>query len=241
MASIADLPPPNTAPDGTLYLLGMSPELPGGVYQWDGLKGAGASPSPASMLACSMKDDKHVDPQYISSPQIVEFPTEDAAGTGVKTAYGYYYPPRNDEFTAPEGEAPPLLVKVHGGPTACTGSSFNPGIQFWTSRGFAVVDVDYRGSTGYGRPYRSALRGNWGVCDIEDVCAAAKHLGDQGLADPKRLCIDGGSAGGFTTLGALAFKDVFAAGCSLYGVADCSALAADTHKSAGAECGSESP
>ena len=116
--------------------------------------------------------------------------------------------------------APPLLVKVHGGPTACTSAGFNPGIQFWTSRGFAVLDVDYGGSTGYGREYRRRLRGQWGVVDIDDACAGAEYLVKQGLADGARLAIDGGSAGGYTTLGALAFRDVFTAGCSLYGVAD---------------------
>ena len=123
---------------------------------------------------------------------------------------------------------PALVPILH--PRQCTSTSFNPGIQFFTSRGFAVLDVDYGGSTGYGRAYRRRLRGSWGVVDIDDVCAGAEYLVGQGLADPKRLAIDGGSAGGYTTLGALAFRDVFTAGCSLYGVADCSALAADTHK-----------
>mmetsp|Transcript_10252 Transcript_10252/g.23776 ORF Transcript_10252/g.23776 Transcript_10252/m.23776 type:complete len:734 (+) Transcript_10252:20-2221(+) len=214
--------------DGTVYLLGSSPQLPAAIYEWSGLTTAAAAP--ATMLASSMKADAVIDPKFISSPQLMQFPTTDEAKTGVLTAYGYYYPPTNGDFSAPEGELPPLLVKAHGGPTACTGASFNPGTLFWTSRGFAVMDVDYRGSTGYGRSYRQALAGNWGIVDIEDVCAAAQFLSQQGLADPARLCIDGGSAGGFTTLGALAFKKVFAAGCSLYGVADCSALAADTHK-----------
>merc|ERR1712127_690911 len=114
--------------------------------------------------------------------------------------------------------APPLLVKAHGGPTACTGTSFNAGIQYWTSRGFAVLDVDYGGSTGYGKEYRRRLRKSWGIVDIDDVCNGAQYL------------VQGGSAGGYTTLGALAFKDVFKAGCSLYGVADITLLAQDTHK-----------
>jgi dipeptidyl aminopeptidase/acylaminoacyl peptidase len=215
-----------TKEDGTLYLLGSSPEMAGGIYEWAGLPAA----SPPVLLASSMRVSSVPPAKFISTPQLLQFPTTDKAETGVRKAYGYYYPPRNGDFAPAPGELPPLLVKAHGGPTACTGSSFNPGIQFWTSRGFAVMDVDYRGSTGYGRAYRQALAGNWGVVDIEDVCAAAKYLAKQGLADAKRLCIDGGSAGGFTTLGALAFEDVFAAGCSLYGVADCSALAADTHK-----------
>jgi dipeptidyl aminopeptidase/acylaminoacyl peptidase len=122
------------------------------------------------------------------------------------------------------------LVKAHGGPTACTGTAFNAGIQFWTSRGFAVLDVDYGGSTGYGRDYRRRLRKSWGIVDIDDVCAGAKYLVEKELADGDRLCIDGGSAGGYTTLGALAFRDVFKAGCSLYGIGDLKALAGDTHK-----------
>ena len=125
---------------------------------------------------------------------------------------------------------PTIATQAHGGPTGATSSAFNPGIQFWTSRGFAVLDVDYGGSTGYGREYRRRLRGAWGVVDIDDVCAGATHLVKQGLADGDRLAIDGGSAGGYTTLGALAFKDVFTAGCSLYGVADLGVLAGDTHK-----------
>jgi len=169
--------------------------------------------------------DRLIENDLISDPRLLRFPT----AQGDK-AFGYYYPPRNAAFQAPAGTKPPLLVKVHGGPTACTGVALNPGIQFWTSRGFAILDVDYRGSTGYGRAYREKLKGNWGVCDVEDVCAGAKHLVDQGLADPDQLCIDGGSAGGFTTLAALTFKDVFTAGCSLYGVGDLAALAGDTHK-----------
>lgn len=216
--------------DGTLFMLGTSPELPGGIFEWAGLARTGAREAGAVLLASSMLPSLSVDARYVSTPRLLNFPTTDEAGTGVRTAYGFFYAPTNGDFAAPPGELPPLLVKAHGGPTACTGSSFNPAIQFWTSRGFAVMDVDYRGSTGYGRAYRSALAGNWGIVDVEDVCAAATYLAEQGLADARRLCIDGGSAGGFTTLGALAFKNVFAAGCSLYGVADCSALAADTHK-----------
>ncbi|KAH8084420.1 serine-type peptidase [Aureococcus anophagefferens] len=159
---------------------------------------------------------------YVSVPKPVEFPCP------LGTAHAYYYAPANKDCSSSEA-APPLLVKAHGGPTACTGPNYNPGIQFFTSRGFAVLDVDYGGSTGYGREYRRRLRGSWGVVDIDDVCAGATYLVDQGLADAKRLAIDGGSAGGFTTL-ALAFKDVFTAGCSLYGVADLAALAGDTHK-----------
>jgi len=213
--SFAGLAP---SPDGTLYMVGGGPDIPSSVYAWRGLIEDKAS---AELLACSSRT--RVPDGYVSVPKPVEFP----APLGI--SHGYYYPPQNPVATSDEA-APPLLVKVHGGPTACTSPSFNPGIQFFTSRGFAVLDVDYGGSTGYGRDYRRRLRGNWGVVDIDDVCAGAKYLVEQGLADPKRLAIDGGSAGGYTTLGALSFKDVFTAGCSLFGVADCSALATDTHK-----------
>merc|ERR1711923_467890 len=125
---------------------------------------------------------------------------------------------------------PPLLVKAHGGPTACTSTSFNPAIQFFTSRGFAILDVDYGGSTGYGREYRRRLNGSWGIVDIDDVCSGAQYLVRNRIVDKKRITIHGESAGGYTTLGALTFRNVFTAGCSLYGVADILALAKDTHK-----------
>merc|ERR1719460_1613393 len=128
------------------------------------------------------------------------------------------------------GEKPPLLVKSHGGPTSAASPGFNLVVQYFTSRGFAVADVNYGGSTGYGRGYRELLKDNWGVVDVEDCSAAATHLADQGMVDRNRLAIDGGSAGGYTTLACLAFTDVFTAGCSLYGVASLEALAGDTHK-----------
>eukprot|EP00435_Cladocopium_sp_Y103_P024166 s2336_g5.t3 len=208
------------SPDGLLYFLGGGPAKAPGLYSWRLDKGEAAT-----MLLSSMKEDMQVDDGYISKPELIEFPTANG-----ETAYGFYYPPSNVDFSAPEGESPPLLVKAHGGPTAQTSIVFNPALQFWTSRGFAVLDVDYRGSTGYGRAYRMKLKGNWGIVDIEDVCAGAEYLVKKGLADPKRLAIDGGSAGGYTTLGALTFRDVFTAGCSLYGVADLATLAGDTHK-----------
>ena len=208
--------PGKTADD--VYFLGGSPSTPTSVYHWN-LK----EKKEANVLASS--STVSFDEGMISTPQQIEFPTANDL-----TAFGYYYPPQNSNFQAPEGTAPPLLVKAHGGPTACTGTSFNAGIQFWTSRGFAVLDVDYGGSTGYGRDYRRRLRGNWGITDIQDVCAGAEYLVKEGKANPKQLCIDGGSAGGYTTLGALAFRDVFQAGCSLYGVGDLTALAGDTHK-----------
>jgi dipeptidyl aminopeptidase/acylaminoacyl peptidase len=149
---------------------------------------------------------------------------------GGRTAHALYYPPTNPDVEAPEDERPPLLVLSHGGPTSSARPMLSLGTQFWTSRGFAVVDVDYGGSTGYGRAYRDLLRGNWGIVDVEDCIAAARHLADQGEVDPERLCIRGGSAGGYTTLQALTTTDTFAAGASHYGVADLGALARDTHK-----------
>lgn len=166
-----------------------------------------------------------IDPAYVSSPEVIEFPT-----TFDRTAFALYYPPRNPDFQAPAGDLPPLRVLSHGGPTAAAGSILNPAIQFWTSRGFAVVDVNYGGSTGFGRAYRDRLKGTWGIVDVDDCVAAAEYLVGRGLANPRKLTIAGGSAGGYTTLAALAFRDVFSAGASYYGVSDPMALARDTHK-----------
>ena len=169
--------------------------------------------------------DLEVEPGFISEPQPVEFPTEDG-----KTAHAFFYPPKNNDFQGPAGEKPPLLVKSHGGPTGAASTALNLGIQFWTSRGIGVLDVDYGGSTGYGRAYRERLNGAWGIVDVDDCCNAALHLVSKGEADENRLAIDGGSAGGYTTLAALTFKDVFKAGASHYGVSDLEALAKETHK-----------
>ncbi|MBM3947913.1 MAG: S9 family peptidase [SAR202 cluster bacterium] len=166
-----------------------------------------------------------LDSGYLSEPQALEFPTE-----GGKTAHALYYPPKNKDFTAPEGERPPLLVKSHGGPTGAVSSSLSLTIQYWTSRGFAVLDVNYGGSTGYGTAYRRRLDGLWGIVDVDDCVNAARYLVERGLADSERLCIDGGSAGGYTTLSCLTFRDTFKAGASFYGVSDLEALARDTHK-----------
>ncbi len=166
-----------------------------------------------------------VDPAYLSAPEAVEFET-----AGGKTAHAFYYPPRNPDFAAPEGEKPPLLVKSHGGPTAAAQTALDLGIQFWTSRGFGVVDVNYGGSTGYGTEYRRRLNGTWGITDVEDCVNAARFLAERGDVDGERLAIDGASAGGYTTLAALTFHDVFRAGASLYGVSDLEALAKETHK-----------
>jgi dipeptidyl aminopeptidase/acylaminoacyl peptidase len=169
--------------------------------------------------------DLGLDPAWFSVPEPVEFPT-----AGGVTAHALLYPPTNPDATAPDGERPPLLVMIHGGPTAAARPMLQLSRQYWTSRGFAVVDVNYRGSTGYGRAYRDLLRGEWGVADVEDCAAVCTFLVERGLADPDRLCIRGGSAGGFTTLAALTFHDVFAAGASHYGVADLGVLAEETHK-----------
>jgi dipeptidyl aminopeptidase/acylaminoacyl peptidase len=167
-----------------------------------------------------------VDPTYISVPEPIEFPSQ--AG---RTAFGLFYPPTNPTSAGPDGELPPLLVFIHGGPTGAARAQLSLGIQYWTTRGFAVVDVNYGGSTGYGRAYRELLKGAWGVVDVEDCIAAVRWLAESHRADPARLCIRGGSAGGFTTLAALAREDTpFAAGADYFGVADLEALAQETHK-----------
>ncbi len=169
--------------------------------------------------------DLEIDPATVSVAQPVSWTSEDGA-----TAHGVYYPPVNPNFAAPEGERPPLIVKSHGGPTSATSSSFSISAQFWTSRGFGILDVNYGGSTGYGREYRERLNGKWGIVDVQDCVTGAEMLAEQGLADPARLVIKGGSAGGFTTLAALVFTPTFSAGVSLYGIGDLEAMARDTHK-----------
>ena len=174
--------------------------------------------------------DLGLDSAWFSRPQHVTFPTEDR-GTGIDVAHALVYPPTNPEASAADGDLPPLMVVVHGGPTANAVPVLNVEVQYWTSRGFCVADVDYRGSTGYGRRYRDALQGRWGVLDLDDVVACARYLADRGRVDPARMAIRGGSAGGYTTLAALTMRPgVFTAGASHYGVADLGALAAETHK-----------
>jgi dipeptidyl aminopeptidase/acylaminoacyl peptidase len=165
------------------------------------------------------------DPASVSVAQPIVFPT-----SGGETAHGFFYPPVNDRFVAVGDELPPLIVKSHGGPTGQTHCAYEPKIQFWTSRGFAVLDVNYRGSTGFGRHYRRLLDGKWGIADVEDCVAGAQMLVDQGLVDGNRMAITGGSAGGYTTLCALTFGNGFKAGASHYGIGDLEALARDTHK-----------
>jgi len=167
-----------------------------------------------------------VDPSHFSVPRAIEFPTE-----GDLTAHALFYPPASAEFVGPEGERPPLIVMSHGGPTSSTSPLFSLDLQFWTSRGFAVVDVNYGGSTGYGRAYRERLNGQWGVVDLQDCVNAARYLVAEGEADAQRLLITGGSAGGYTTICALTFTDEFAAGASYFGIADLEQFGGgDTHK-----------
>ena len=196
---------------------------------------AGSPAAPTAIVQLDLKtraltplrraSDIEIDPGYLSSAEPIEFPT--AQGL---TAHAFYYPPRNRDFVAPTGERPPLLVKSHGGPTSAASPALSLSIQYWTSRGFAILDVNYGGSTGYGREYRRRLNGRWGIVDVDDCVNGARYLIEQGLADGARCMIDGGSAGGYTTLAALTFRDLFKAGASHYGVSDLGALVRDTHK-----------
>lgn len=175
----------------------------------------------------TLRESTSVDlpPESISEPEAISWPS-----MGGATAHGIFYPPASAIAGAPEGELPPLIVKSHGGPTGMTTADLNLAIQFWTSRGFAYLDVNYGGSTGYGRAYRERLNGQWGIVDVEDCIAGANWLAEQGRVDGNRMAIKGGSAGGYTTLAALTFHDAFRSGVSSYGVGDLEALARDTHK-----------
>ncbi|HKE60252.1 MAG TPA: S9 family peptidase [Pyrinomonadaceae bacterium] len=166
-----------------------------------------------------------LDASYFSVPQAIEFPT----GEGL-TAHAFFYPPRNPDYQAPANELPPLIVKSHGGPTAAVTTAQSLSIQYWTSRGFAVLDVNYGGSSGYGREYRERLKDKWGIVDVDDCVNGARYLVQRGVVDGARLVITGGSAGGYTTLCALTFRDAFKGGASHFGVSDAEALARDTHK-----------
>jgi dipeptidyl aminopeptidase/acylaminoacyl peptidase len=205
------------AAPGRLYLVGSSPTASPALIELELATGA------IEIVRRSRAAD--LDPAFVSVAQFIEFPTG-----GDRTAYAYFYPPHNPTVTAPPGERPPLVVMSHGGPTSATGAGLNVAIQYWTTRGFAVLDVDYGGSTGYGRAYRERLKGQWGIVDVADCIHAARYVVDQGWADPRRLAIRGGSAGGFTTLAALTFHEFFTAGASYFGVSDLEALARDTHK-----------
>ena len=205
------------ARNGNAVFLGTSPSRPVSVIRYD--------LESRKMETLKSESEFALDPGYLSRPEAVEFPTESGL-----TAYGLFYRPRNRDYTAPKGELPPLLVFTHSGPTSATTTAFNLKIQFWTSRGFAVLDVNYGGSTGYGREYRRRLYGQWGVVDVDDCVNGASFLVRQGLVDSKRLIIRGGSAGGYTTLCALTFRNVFKAGASYYGISELESLTGDTHK-----------
>lgn len=202
--------------EGRAVLIAASPSSSPALIEVDIARGTFTTLRRPSELA--------IEPALVSQPATVEFATPRGP------AHAFLYAPHNPGFTAPAGERPPLIVIGHGGPTGSTSTAFSAGIQFWTTRGFAVLDVNYGGSTGYGRAYRERLAGGWGVVDVEDCIAAARHVVATGKADGARLLIRGGSAGGYTTLCALAFHQVFRAGASHYGIGDLEALAKDTHK-----------
>ncbi|HEX2514109.1 MAG TPA: prolyl oligopeptidase family serine peptidase, partial [Chloroflexota bacterium] len=203
--------------DGSVVLNAGAPDQPAALVRVD--------PQTGRYDVLRRSSEVRVDPAYLSAPRAVTFPT-----TGGQTAHAFYYPPANRDAQAPPGDLPPLLVKSHGGPTSATSSALTLGTQYWTSRGVAVLDVNYGGSTGYGREYRRRLEGQWGVVDVDDCVKGALALAARGEVDPRRLLITGGSAGGYTTLCALAFRAAFRAGGSHYGVSDLEALARDTHK-----------
>lgn len=200
---------------GRVVFVGRSDTSPGAVVELDLARGQ------VNVLRSS--SDLTVSPETVSVAEEVSW----SSRTG--NAYGFFYPPAG-AGTGPADELPPLLVLSHGGPTGASLPGFDTGIQFWTSRGFAVLDVNYTGSTGYGRSYRDRLHGRWGVVDVADCAAGAQAMADRHLVDPARMAIRGGSAGGFTTLAALTFTDTFAAGASYFGIGDLEALAAQTHK-----------
>jgi dipeptidyl aminopeptidase/acylaminoacyl peptidase len=180
--------------------------------------------NPSAFRVLRPAADPELGSGHVSRPRRLSFRSAE------RTAHAWYYPPTNADAQPPAGERPPLLIFVHGGPTSAADPAFDLGKQFWTTRGFAVADLDYAGSTGLGRDYRRLLDGQWGEADLDDTCALADHLVAEGLADPARLAVRGGSAGGFTVLAVLARRDTFTAGVSYFGVSDLAALARDTHK-----------
>ncbi|BCX13393.1 MAG: peptidase [Thermosynechococcus sp.] len=201
--------------DRTVAFVGSSPLLPPHIVQFNLEDG---TTTPLQPIAAPLP------PEWISQPELIAFPTTEGA-----TAYGFFYPPQNPQVQPPTNTRPPLIVRSHGGPTAASGTGLDLRLQFWTSRGFAVLDVNYRGSTGYGRAYRNALRGRWGVVDVADCVAGAQYLVSQGRVAGDRLAIRGSSAGGYTTLCALTFTRVFHGGASYYGIGDLLSLLKETH------------
>lgn len=206
------------AGDGnTVAFVAGSAIAPTALYQHDLTTGETVLIKSASTL--------NVDPEFLSEPTTIVFPTSEG-----QVAHAFLYMPKNQDFEAPDGELPPLIVSSHGGPTSQTGSSLQLSFQYWTSRGFAFMDVNYRGSTGYGRPYRDALQDTWGIYDVDDCVYGAQYLVDKGVVDGERLAVRGGSASGYLTLAALTFRDTFKAGCALYGISDLEIMALETHK-----------
>jgi len=205
------------AANGLAVFRGGSPTDVGAIVKFD-LK-------TAQFESLRKSNDRETYPQYFSVPRAIEFPTE-----GGLTAHGFFYPPQNPDYRAPDNEKPPLIVKSHGGPTSAASTALSLSIQYWTSRGFAVLDVNYGGSTGYGRQYRERLNKKWGIVDVDDCVNGARYLAERGEVDGNRLIITGGSAGGYTTLGALTFRKVFKAGASHFGISDLESMARDTHK-----------
>ncbi len=212
--AVADL----AASGDSVVLIGSSPVEEAAVQRFE-------VDNPSEVETLSGRRELGIDPQWYAAPEHIEFPGGDGRPT-----YANFYRPTNPTALPLEGELPPLIVMIHGGPTSNASSTLSLARQFWTSRGFAVVDVDYGGSTGYGRAYRERLKGEWGILDVGDCVAVVRWLGEQGWVDPARAVIRGGSAGGFTVLMALAVSDVFAAGADYFGVADVEALALETHK-----------
>ena len=203
--------------DGFVVLLAGSPTIAAEIARIDLASGA------LEVLERSIATLPDVG--YLSIPDSISYPSANG-----RTAHAFFYPPRNKDVQAPAGSKPPVIVISHGGPTGMAASTLKLATQYWTSRGFGVLDVNYGGSTGFGRAYRDALKGQWGVVDVEDCIAGARHLVARGLADGERLIVRGGSAGGLTTLCALTFHDVFKAGASYYGVSDLKGLDQDSHK-----------
>jgi dipeptidyl aminopeptidase/acylaminoacyl peptidase len=203
--------------DGIVAFRAGSATMPTAVYRHELATG--------ETVPLKKSSEINIDSGYLSTPQPIEFPT-----TGDRTAHGFFYPPANKDFQGTEGELPPMIVLSHGGPTGSTSTTLDLTLQYWTSRGFAVLDVNYGGSTGYGRAYRERLNDTWGITDVDDCVMGARYLAEQGLVDRERLTIRGWSASGYTTLAALTFRDVFKAGASHYGISDLEAMARDTHK-----------
>jgi len=200
----------------TVWFVGAHPKRPSALVEYD---------VDAGTETIVRANPSTLDPAFAPDPRFIEFPTTDG-----DFAHAVFYPPANPDYEAPVDERPPIVVHIHGGPTSAVSPAFSMQTAFWTTRGIGIVDVNYRGSTGFGREYRQKLEYQWGIVDVDDAVAAAEYLASIGEADGRRLAISGGSAGGYTTLAALAFRDTFSAGASYYGVADVALLAADTHK-----------